>query len=229
MVFGRGKKETLKLSPGPEMDATIGSSSAPDNHQAPMIDATLYLGAREGDDVMIRIMDKVMDKQRPDGSFDALTGDQKRARIEVTLKGQELAELGLTDVPSVEGFEVTKIKKRYFQFRLPTFAWTQNPKRPIEALNNTREEWRARTFVNAGITGLMAMDASNTSIRKNMVPRVRATLKMMAGPHAPAGLKGSPRLAPAFSSWEKLNSKVDVAFQSLSKREKTAWEAMAQR
>lgn len=229
MVFGRGEKQTIKLSREPEKDETIASRSVPDNHEVPFIDSTMYLGAKEGDDVMIRVMEKIRDKQRPDGSFDALTDDQKRPRIEVTLKGQELAGLGLTDVPSLERFEVTKIKKRYFQFRLPTFAWTQNPKRPIEVLSNMREEWRARTFLKAGITGLMAMDASNASIRKNMMPRVRATLKLMAGPHAPASVKGSPRIAPAFSSWEKLNSKVDVAFQSLSKREKTAWEAIAQR
>ena len=220
MAFGRGKKMTVKLSPEPGMDSTDLSRLVPDNHVVPFVDATMYIGARDDDDVMIRIMDKVKDKQRPDGTFDALPDDRKRVRIEARLKGIALLPLGITDVPSLRRMKITSIKKRYFQFRLPTFAQSK-PTSAADVMHNTKEVCRARAFLRSGITALMAMDAASADYRQTLLPGLTNTLRARksSGARASAG----KRLAAAFVSWDGLNRKVDAAFQQLHKREETAW------
>lgn len=220
MAFGRKKKQTVKLSPEPDMDGTDLSRMVPENHVVPFVDATMYLGAKDGDDVMIRIMDKVKDKQRPDGSFDALPDDRKRVRIEATLKGIALLSLGITDVPSLRRMKITSIKKRYFQFRLPTFAQPK-PTSAADVMHNTKEGWRARTFLRSGITALMAMDAASADYRQTLLPGLTKTLR--ARKSSVSRTSAGKRLAAAFVSWEGLNRKVDAAFQQLNKREETAW------
>lgn len=220
MAFGRGKKETMKLSPEPDMDSTDLSRMVPENHVVPFVDATMYIGARDDDDVMIRIMDKVKDKQRRDGSFDALPDDRKRVRIEATLKGLALLSLGVTDLPSLRRMKITSIKKRYFQFRLPTFEQPK-PASAADVMHNTKEVWRARAFLRSGITGLMAMDAASADYRQTLLPGLTRTLRAMKS--SDARTSAGKRLAPAFVSWEGMNKKVDAAFQQLNKREETAW------
>lgn len=211
---------TVKLSPEPGLDSTDLSRMVPDNHVVPFVDATMYIGARDDDDVMIRIMDKVKDKQHPDGTFDALPDDQKRVRIEARLKGIALLPLGITDVPSLRRMKITSIKKRYFQFRLPTFAQPKSTS-AADVMHNTKEVWRARAFLRSGITALMAMDAASADYMQTLRPGLTKTLRARksSGARASAGR----RLAAAFVSWEGLNRKVDAAFQQLHKREETAW------
>jgi hypothetical protein len=220
MAFGRGKKMTVKLSPEPGLDSTDLSRMVPDNHVVPFVDATMYLGARDGDDVMIRIMDKVKDKQHPDGTFDALPDDQKCVRIEARLKGIALLSLAITDVPSLRRMKITSIKKRYFQFRLPTFAQAK-PTSAADVMHNTKEVWRARAVLRSGITALMAMDAGSAEYRQTLLPGLTKTLR--ARKSSGAQMSAGKRLAAAFVSWDGLNRKVDAAFQQLHKRQETAW------
>lgn len=227
-MFGaNGKLE--KLTPPPpdealkkklEHDDELLNAIVPEHHLPPVIDGTMYLGAQY-DDVMIRIMDKVKDKQRPNGTFDALADHQKRTRIEVALKRIELPALGITDVPSLHRMKITSIKKRYFQFRLPTFSHRSAISSGADVMRNTKDVWRARTYLRSGIVGLMAMDAATDAFKGTELPRVRQTLKVLM-PRLPRSLGGT-RLAADFVSWEELNQKVDVAFRQLEKREKTAW------
>ena len=58
----------------------------PGRHDVPVVDGTMLLGARD-DDMMIRVMDKVIDRQRPDGTHQRLTESEKRVRIEADIKG----------------------------------------------------------------------------------------------------------------------------------------------
>ena len=98
---------------------------------------------------MVRIMDKVKDKQRPDGSFTEFF-DDKRVRIEVTLSEAELDRLGITNIQSLRYLKLAAFQRRYFQFKLPTFD-LQNV-----GLHRALEGWRADTYLKAGLTGLMA-------------------------------------------------------------------------
>lgn len=226
--FGANRKLEKLIPPSREEalkkklkhDDELLNAIVPEHHLPPVIDGTMYIGAK-GDEVMIRIMDKVKDKQHPDGTFDALTDQQKRTRIEVALKGIELPALGITDVPSLPRMKITSIKKRYFQFRLPTFSHRSVISSGADVMRNTKKVWCARTYLRSGIVGLMAMDAASDAFRRAELPRVRPTLKMLT-PRMPR-IWGGTRLAADFVSWEELNQKVDVAFRQLEKRERTAW------
>ncbi|WP_207099692.1 hypothetical protein [Paracoccus shandongensis] len=221
-VFDKGSGVTTKkLSPGRDKDSTGLSRLVPENHDAPFIDGTMYLGARD-DDVMIRIMDKVKDRQRPDLTYDALSDNRKRVRIEVTLKGSAPFLLGITDVPSLRRMKITSIKKRFFQFKIPTFSRRTPIRTGADLMHNAREVWRAQTYLRAGIGGLMTMEKAGDAYRKTLLPdlrKTRRTLKRL-GPRK----WGGKRLAPALVSWTGLNQKVDAAIRQLDKREKTAWK-----
>jgi hypothetical protein len=181
----------------------------------------MLLGAKD-DDVMIRVMDKVMDRQRPDGTRVDLADNQKRVRIEVTVKGAELSALGITNIASLRKLKLITFQKRYFQFRLPTFSCRANPKTGADALSNMKEEWRARTYLRSGLTGLMAMDAATEAVRAKMRESVQKTLRSMNLSHERTWTER--RLAAPFSSWKLLNRKVHLAFRDMEKREATAWK-----
>lgn len=220
-VFG-GAKETFKLSPGPEKDADGDRRTAPDQHDVPVVDGTMLLGARD-DDVMIRVMDKVIDRQRPDGTHQRLTESEKRVRIEAAIKGSELRALGLTDMASLGRFRFIRVQKRYFRFKVPTF----NPRMPIrkgvDLAHNRGQVLRAETYLRAGITGLMLRETVMDGRRAQVRRQARKMLKAMGRPVPNAS---AARRAPAFVSYEDLNRRVVVALQHLDKREQTAWRRM---
>lgn len=208
---------TTKLSPGPDKDSSLD----PEKYTAPFIDGTMYLGAQD-DDVMIRIMDKVKDRQRLDRTHEALSDDRKRVRIEVTLQGSAPNLLGITDVPSLRSMKITSLKRRFFQFKLPTFSQRTLIRTGADLMHNTREIWRAQTYLASGITGLMAMENARNTYRKTLRSDLRKTKRAVkrAEPRKWSGT----RLAPALVSWAGLNQKVDAAFRQLEKRERTAWK-----
>jgi hypothetical protein len=116
------------------------------------------------------------------------------------------------------------MKKRYFQFRLPTFSWNEHGSGAAAIMRNTKQVWRARTYLRTGIVGLLAMDREAAELRKTMLPGLR--MSMRAEKQVKQRIWAGKRLEPSFVSWEELNRKVDVAFQQLVKREQTAWKRM---
>jgi hypothetical protein len=217
--IGRGKSKNFTLSPDPDKDDTEVSRSVPENHKTPFIDGTVYLGAKESD-VMIRVMDKLVDAQRPDGTRDVLADDRKRVRVEVTLKGKELEKVGITDIASLDRLNLQTFQKRYFQFMLPTFSKRDQPKTGADALHNTQQEWRAQTYLWSGIMALTAMDMASAKRRKAMAPGLQKILRTMN--HTTARTWAGKRLASPVVSWAAMNSKVNVALRDLMKREATA-------
>lgn len=219
IAFGRGKKNSAKLSPAPEYDDTRISRSTPENHHFIATDATMYLGAKE-DDVMIRVMDKVLDHQRPNGTTTALHDEQKRVRIEVTLKGQELTKVGITDIASLDRLNLSRFQGRYFQFMLPTFSKRAEPATVMNVWHNTHEEWRTLIYLRSGVTGLATMDAATELRRKALTLDVQKALqKTNLNMNQPWVGK---RLAAPVLSWAEMNRKVNIALRSLMKREATA-------
>ena len=87
-IIGREARDVFRLAPGPNMDDLSRCRTIPENHHIPFVDGTMYLGAKD-DAVMIRLMDKVKDRQRPDGTCEQLDADRRRVRIEVSLKENE--------------------------------------------------------------------------------------------------------------------------------------------
>lgn len=228
-VARRGEKAVVKLAPKPEEAGTKSCASNPHNHRSPFIDGTMYLGRQNGD-FMIRVMDKVKDTQRPDGTVEHLTDERRRVRTEVTLRGGELLRLRITDVPSLRQLKVSALKKRFFQFRLPAFQVTSPVRKAREATRNFFEARRAQTYLTNGVIGLTAMDMALAECRRRDRPAQlaaqRKQLRTMGLTLRPRSRK--PRLEPALVSWTEMNRRVDVAFRQLEDREETAWRKMVE-
>ncbi|RJE80013.1 hypothetical protein DWB67_09985 [Paracoccus sp. JM45] len=220
-VWKKQSDGVQKLLPELQHDDARGRRANSENHRAPFIDGTMYLGARH-DDVMLRLMEKVKDRQRFDGSYDDLNEPSKRVRIEVTLKGSELTSVGITDIASLRRLKLTSMQGRYFQFKLPTF------KRHVDhglsgTLQAFQEEERARVFHTTGVMGLSVMDSALALQRKRSWPGVRKNLRSM---NRKALRTQMPRLAAPFIAFERLNMKVSLALRSLQKREDRSWSRM---
>lgn len=151
----------------------------PENHHAPFLDGTMYIGDRDKDDVMMRIMDKVLDKQNlADGTRKVLSETEKRVRIEVRIRGKELASLGLTTIADFRGFSFNKLQRRYFQFKLATFknAPANVTPRAMLIVSET-EKRRSEILLKSGVLGLHARDQAKTEYRKVHLPMLRRLFK----------------------------------------------------
>jgi hypothetical protein len=175
--------------------------------------------------VMIRIMDKIKDGQRPDGTFVALTDRTSRARIEVSVKGKELAKLGLTDIASLRHLKLTELQGPYFQFRLPTFKKPQAVRHVSDLIQNTKEAWRAQTYLRSGVLGLVSMDQATQLRRKKMTPKLIRTV--FSNTSTKVVTKAGRLSTNTFVAYEALNRKVALAFRDLAAREARVWKPCA--
>ena len=103
-------------------------------------------------------MSKVSDQRKRDKKkVIALSDEAKRARIEVTLRGDALSRHGLNTLSDLKDFKINTLQGDYFHFALPTFQETKigtsrHPGFPAvhQALNDRREQHFLRTG-NAGL------------------------------------------------------------------------------
>lgn len=223
VIFAKGSKGVRKLLRAPTKWEPDLSALTPDAHEIPPMDATMYLGAK-ADDLMIRLMDKVVDTQHPDGSFTDLTEDRKRVRVEATLRGVELLAISVTDIASLKALRTSRLQKRYFQFRLPTFSTRTQIRTASDVLQIEKQRWRAKTWLRAGLVGLMAMDRASETFLKTQKRDMAQAARRIKGP-APRVFAGE-RLADAFVAWDEMNHKVNGALTALEKREGTAWKKL---
>lgn len=202
---------------------------APHNHRPAFIDGTMYLGDRDTDDVMIRIMDKIKDRQHTvKKTHLELSDSEKRVRIEVRIEGHELIDIGFFELKQLDDFAFSKLQGRYFQFKLPTFRDVSGLKGSAgNAAISLIERWRAETFLKTGVVGLDASDRARAKRRQGMLPGFRAVLrsigKTFTATRAAAGLTRS------FVAYEGLNLEAAGAFRRLGNREGTAWAKRARR
>lgn len=228
-IFG-DEKAVFKLSPPTDQEAARGRFSrgkerlnriVPHHHDSPFLDGTMVVGAVE-DDVMIRVMDKIIDEQNPKKAAKTLTADEQRVRIEVTLKEGELKDLGVHDLYSLATLKLVALQKRYFQFRLPTFSWRDNPQTGSDVLNNTQEEWRAETYLRSGVTGMVAMETARAEHMAVARKGAKDVLTAMGKQMTPTS-----RRAANFVSYKALNRKVTDALSGLARREASAWKRLS--
>ncbi|MEN3974295.1 hypothetical protein [Emcibacter sp. SYSU 3D8] len=130
----------------------------------PLIDSTVYFG-KEGAPVTWRIMDKTTDDRKGVKAM-ALMQDKKRARIEVTLGDATVAAMGLETLDDLKSPFFTKLRKPYFEFRLPTFDEVEG--KGIEAAREKYEELRWSLFAQAGVYGLLRMDRAADVTRADL-------------------------------------------------------------
>jgi hypothetical protein len=211
-------KHNIMLSPDPENDPSGDRRAAPTRHKTPFLDGKMMLGAME-DDVMIKVLDKVTHQPHPNAAHQILTECEKRVRIELTLRGDELTVIGLSDISSLRCFPFSEIQKRYLRFDLPTFDMRVPIRKGVDIAHNHSEKLNAQTYLIAGMTGLKAREQVMDE-RRPKVQQHAMTLLNAVGRSAP---KADPSSEPAFVSYENLSRKITTAFQHLDQREVTAW------
>lgn len=212
---GGGSGETRFLSRQPMRRSLLRLDEA--GHQPAWLDGTLYVGARE-DDVMIRIMHKIIDKQNLDKNTRTdLENKQKRVRIEVTLQRRELARTGIVTLQDVASTGFGRMAARYFQFKLPTFRLIQKDDL-LPVVHERHDLHRAQIFMKAGNLGLAAHDADMAEIRSREWPRIKERLKAqgIAARKFRVG-QGASGTAVAYGP---LNKRVETALRHLSFRER---------
>ncbi|OWY08735.1 hypothetical protein B6V74_13005 [Thioclava sp. F42-5] len=218
-THGRGAQATRKLSPSPELDDFNRSRLAAENHEHPAIDGTMYLGAKS-DAVMIRLMDKVIDTQRPDGTYLDLPENKKRVRVETTITGTELERLGVSDIPSLQNLRPEDLQRHYFRFMLPTFAHCSPPTTRTAMLGLVKDTARANTYLRSGVTGLASMEAGKKKATAKAARGMTRVLRTRGTGRARK--RGNHRLRPPLVAWAEMNRNAHVALVNLGKREKTA-------
>lgn len=185
---------------------------------APYADATLEIGAQEAD-VRWRIMDKVIDTQnRSAGTYVALKEEEKRARIEVTLTGEELDELKLQTFDDLAELNFSSLQGRYFRFMLPTLSGRVVHKTKWrEAISVARDRQRLDKFRKAGGIGVKAMDAAVTETQLNIR---KASISDMhdRGMKVPLRNRIGKGASGTFIAYEELNERVLTALRSLGAR-----------
>lgn len=117
-------------------------------------DAAFCLG-EDGAAVTWRVMDNYSDRQNTlTGTSGILPEKDRRARVEVTLRGSELRKNGIETLEELVTVNLVKFQGQYFQFSLPTFI-------SLSALGPTdpfMERRRMQRFLNIGVAGLAALD-----------------------------------------------------------------------
>ncbi|MGV8989727.1 MAG: hypothetical protein ACOH2H_26375, partial [Cypionkella sp.] len=197
-----------------------------ENHRTPFIDGTMYFGAKK-DDVMIKIMHKTIDEQKPaqkssEGSAKILTEIERRVRIEVTIQGKELDEIGFRNLADLQGFKFSKLQGRYFQFKLPTFRDALNSvSSGASAVLAEMEKRRAEIFLKSGVVGLNASEEERANERARMLPGIRKALRS-EGRTLKLKRTGQGETG-TFVAYAELNHLAALSFRHLGNREGRAW------
>lgn len=195
--FGTMKKDAIAL----HLEA---------HHFGPL-DGTLYFGPKNGC-ASYRIMDKVTDQRNPSkGTFVLLPPCKRRARIEITLrrepslagKDRGLADcLGLDVAQDLYGFPFKELRKKAFEFFLPTTGPVWGERELPFSLRANDEE----VFRRSGCHGLFRFHSAVFRLQEKMFMRGRLSTR-------PPRLNHKGRLV----SYERLNQKVVRSLDGLSR------------
>ncbi len=151
MVNGAIRHAGVTLQPDGELVRDLDRGS----HVAPVVDGTVYFGAKDGP-AQIKVMHKIMDQQnRWTGTRRDLRPQECRARVEVTLRGTALADVGLTAVETLAGFEFQELGARYLSYWLPTVPFHRGVAARIEDVIRGSRSWQEiEVFRRTGVFGL---------------------------------------------------------------------------
>ena len=220
---GRIDKNNRKLLPfGQPDEIGLHFWHRHEDHHAPWVDGTLYIGAKEAD-VMIRLQDKELDQQNMSaGTCVELTESQKRVRIEVTLQGNALLDNNIFELADLRRFSFAKLQGSFFQFMLPTFpVHTIIDGSSLEAVRRYLDGCRAKGFLKSGMLGLEVMDAqrniSTYQIRKSMKHAVGGRRATKKKPRSGTGCNRD------YVAYHEMNRCVATALRHLEQREANAW------
>ncbi len=185
-----------------------------DTTNSPGADTTSYFGSEESDD-MVRVIDKVVDRQNTFADTREVLGEEdRRCRVEVALKRGKLAALGIRHIADVSRFKFATLQGTYFQFKLATVRRLDGRAGPVSAY---RERQRVQKFMQTGISGLAKMDQvlleHDTAIRPLVRKSLAARGKTLPGrPRTGSGPYGTA------VAYEELCKTVQAALANLSRK-----------
>ncbi|MEL6415089.1 MAG: hypothetical protein AAFQ15_09150 [Pseudomonadota bacterium] len=182
------------------------------------VDRTVAIGDRNAD-AYVNIDNKVTNIRNPSkGTFEDLAPEERRSRIEVTLKRPALEELGLTEVSQLSRFPFQKLREPFFDFRLPTV--------PVDFETNhlgSMDRWPherdlINVFLNMGIATYQREQLRHREVQK--LARRKASAAGAPEADWPELQLASPSHSTNMVAYADLNSKIFEALRSLSERER---------
>lgn len=142
---------------------------APEATRQPPIDKILYMGAKNGDE-LIRIQNKVTNN-RTDKSAEVLQQNKKRARIEIRLRGNALIKHGIRSLGDITVFQFGNLQKDYFHFALPSFL-TKPDDPKLNAILEYTNRRELEFFCRVGLPGLQQVQIIHQDWRKTPIKSI---------------------------------------------------------
>ncbi|WP_417618750.1 hypothetical protein [Oceanisphaera sp.] len=190
------------------------------HYTAPKLDATMYLGA-EADDVMLRLMDKIIDTQnKAIGTAVALEPEKQRVRIEVTLQGSGLKRIGVATLADMKAMSFTRLQGEFFTFRLFTTPPRNQMLSQTKSGARYEDKINREIFLKAGVAGLLFKDHVRKGWRETAKPLALLNLRNRG-----RRLKVLPEgvtVADQLIAYADLNERVTRALRDLENRERRA-------
>lgn len=185
----------------------------PESARIPFIDKIIYIGEKESDN-LTRIQNKIGNK-RVGKVFEALTQDTKRARMEITLKGKKLSDIGIIKITDLAAFNFATLQKEFFHFALPTFPDDYGSER-MDAIKRVTNHRNIEHFLKTGHSGMGFVELGRKNWIDQVMPDVRAQLKsigkLLKRRRVGMGVHGN---TVAFA---ELNDMAQEALRNLTKR-----------
>jgi hypothetical protein len=197
----------------------------PETAHSPYVDTTFYVGAQEGDE-LIRIQNKVTNRRVKDLAVD-LGQTDKRARVEVRLRGAALSDVGVIDVADLLAFDFATLQKKCFHFVFLSFP-DDHGNGLMAAIQKWTNDRSIAHFLKTGAVGMIlvetaraasrrrpAKDGTGKSLNAAMRQCVKASGRKPAIRRAGTGVHGSTLAFP------QMNDRMREALRNLSARSKT--------
>ncbi|MEM8750029.1 MAG: hypothetical protein AAGF28_06985 [Pseudomonadota bacterium] len=116
------------------------------------VDRTMRVGNEKADE-QIRIRHKESNKRSGKSAF-KLPHKERRARIEATLSGKALADLGIVKPEDLVSFDYLKLRKPYFDFALHTLPAYNGFRKPqvLDQMKAWQENQMLEVFLKIGVS-----------------------------------------------------------------------------
>jgi hypothetical protein len=194
------------------------------HYTAPKLDATMYLGA-EADDVMLRLMDKIIDTQnKAEGTAVTLEPEKQRIRIEVTLQGSGLKRIGVATLADMKAMSFTRLQGEFFTFRLFTTPPRNQMLSQTKSGARYEDKINREIFLKAGVAGLLFKEHVRKSWRVNAKPLALLNLKNRG--RRLKVLRDGVTAADQLIAYKGLNERVTRALRDLENRERRALKSL---
>jgi hypothetical protein len=185
-------------------------------HSQPDVDKVSWIGAKDFH-VMLRTMDKVTDRRDPaNDTFLDLSMEERRARVEVTLRGNAdevggHGAVGLKTLGDLAGFPFKTIRRPFFEFYLATIGDQCDSTSLGIKLRANEEE----IFRRSGVYGLDRFHRTIQLVNQARIARGEQDVSLVR-----LGEKGR------MLSWMDMNQKIDRALKKLGKNWGALFEAV---